>query len=1016
MKMSKGLAFTITFALLTLTSISNAFSEEPNTPNLGAFRGRDLQLQCSRLISYPISTTDGIFKNTLVLEGKAGTGRNSQRVSISIGGYRFSCNTAVIWLQSVVGRADIRTGQTPVYHKVIAYLQGSPAIQKPENKYSMELRQNVIEEGKSMVIWFDVSGQVLVTAQDRQKMDPRGLKIYASAFKAVKDVGFGPGYFEVEEPVPGIGLEEKMRLETVDEPNTPAAGQATEGRQIISFKYPINLSPVYNTGFKVEWDNEKKIGTVIGRFYLWQKQAESGRTLEFRADSAVLFLSGTSQAPEQENAQNEILAAGSLEAVYLSGNIVMTEGQRVIRADQIYYDFEQKKALAIDAEMRNFDPDTGIPVYIRAARLRQLAENRFDANDITLTTSEFYNPQISLNAGNIILTDNTAIDEQNNRVTKESWDAQMKDVRLKVYDKTVFYWPSMRANLERPDLPLESVHFGHNNVWGNSIETRWYLARLLGLEEPEGTQSTLALDYFSKRGLGAGIETDYTGRDHFGRILGYIIDDHGEDRLGRINSRRNLEPPRELRGRFLWQHRQFLPYNWQLTTELSYLSDEHFLESFYRSEYNVGKQQETLVHLKRIENNWGISFLGKARINDFLNQLEELPTAEFHWTGQSFLDDKLTFYSDSQISRFRQLYAGSNNTRPINGFFTMALTRNEVDLPLSIGRNSKTKIVPFVAGTAAYEDGLGFYRTIEGRRVDGLDDVWYGEIGTRIFPAPFWKIYPGVKSKTWDLDQLRHIIEPHLTAVTYVQDDSVIEQRDTIHAGISQRLQTKRGIGQNKRTVDWMRLDLDVTWVNDSGSAKAGPDRFLWNKPFIPLVNTYEPIGGLPPPDDRRSTVMWGPRRNNFTADFIWRMSDTSAVLSDMYYDMQSGVVQQFDVGFAHMRWPNLSYYLGSRYLKRIDNGFGEKGSNILTFAVTYAIDPRYTVVFSQQYDFDYGANLQSDITLIRQYHRIFWALTYSTDESLDENAVTFSLWPQGVSDLIIGQQRFSSIGGVSGY
>jgi len=36
------------------------------------------------------------------------------------------------------------------------------------------------------------------------------------------------------------------------------------------------------------------------------------------------------------------------------------------------------------------------------------------------------------------------------------------------------------------------------------------------LQEPEGTNSTLALDYYNKRGFGGGISTEYTGDDYFG--------------------------------------------------------------------------------------------------------------------------------------------------------------------------------------------------------------------------------------------------------------------------------------------------------------------------------------------------------------------------------------------------------------------------------------------------------------------------------------------------------------------
>ncbi|MHC4361390.1 MAG: LPS assembly protein LptD, partial [Planctomycetota bacterium] len=495
--------------------------------------------------------------------------------------------------------------------------------------------------------------------------------------------------------------------------------------------------------------------------------------------------------------------------------------------------------------------------------------------------------------------------------------------------------------------------------------------------------------------------------DCFGRLLGYVINDKGEDDLGRDDSRRNLEPPRELRGRFSWQHRQFLPYNWQLTSEVSYLSDENFLESYYRNEFNADKEQETLVHLKRIEDNWGLSLLGKGRINDFDDEVEEAPSVEYHLTGQSLLDDKLTFYSDSQASRFRErLATGSPSVS--EKFFTFASERAELDMPTRVGR---MKVVPFVAGTVAYEDGDGFRTDLDGVTRGSEKEVWMGEVGARA-SIQYWKVFPGVKSQLWGLNQLRHVVRPHMTAVSYAESESVVEQRDTLSVGVSQRLQTKRGTFENERTVDWMRLDLDVTWVNNSGDPSAGPDQFMWNKPFIPLVDTYSTAV---PPQDRRSSDIFGPRRNYVGADYLWRLSDTTALLSDMNYDMQSGVVQQFNIGFSRLRWPNLSYYVGSRYLRRVEV-LGEEGSNAFTFAATYVLDPRYTVVFSQQYDFDYGANIRSDITLIRRYHRVYWGLTFSADESLKKQAIVFSIWPQGVPELGIGPRRYMKLGDSADY
>jgi hypothetical protein len=816
----------------------------------------------------------------------------------------------------------------------------------------------------------------------------------------------------VDERQPKVGMVKKRLLTLVffmavllpgaAFPSVQDVGGAADKKEPL-FRYPVNIQPAGGTALKMESTQTadgNDVMTVMGRFYLWQKKDDEGGLLELQADNAVVWYTGE-PAPHVREAELEGTISENIRAIYLSGDVVMTFGQRTIRAEEIFYDFEHDKALALDAVMRSFDVSRGIPIYVRAEELRQLAENKFAAENITLTSSEFYLPQISASASSVIITDTTSVDAREGEVSDSSYDAQMRDVRLKVWDSTFFYWPFLRSNLQQPDTALKSVRVGNDNVWGTSVETRWYLSRLLGLREPEGTDSTLALDYFGKRGFGSGAEIEYTRENSFGRLLGYIIHDEGEDRLGRHSTRRDLEPPRELRGRFLWRHRQFLPHNWQLTSEVSYASDENFIEGFYRSEYNVGKEQETLVHLKRIEDNWGLAFLGKARINDFQNKLEELPSAEFHWTGQSLFDDKFTFYSDSQVSRFRQRLA-SGSTLPVSEeFFTFMSERAELDMPIRWGA---AKVVPFVAGTVAYEDGGGFYTDIDGLTAGREDDIWIGEAGARIFPQPMWKVYPDAKSRLWDLNGLRHIIEPHLTAVGYSESDSVAEQRDILNVGISQRLQTKRGPADNRRTTDWMRLDMDLTWLNNSGDSSAGADRFIWSSPFIPLVNRYSTAV---PQQDRRSSDIYGPRRNYFGANYIWRVSDTTAVLSDMNYDMQSGVVQQFNIGFSRLRLPNLSYYIGSRYLRRFDNGYGEEGSNAFTFAASYVLDPRYTVVFSQQYDFDYGANVRSEITLVRRYHRLCYGITFRVDESMDRQAILFSVWPEGLQELGIGQKGY---------
>jgi len=971
-----------------------------------AFVGQDLHLAGGKLISYQLSTGE----HTLVFQDE---------FSMSIGANQFFSDSAVVWLESLT--TEFR-GRVRIDYKARVYLQGNVSVERGKGAKTTDLSETVLEEGQAMVVRFGVSGEVFVTAEERKVANPRGLELYKKAVAAIRPVK--PKFVvKPEALVPGLPVEEvvvEKPAEVVAEKPAEVAAKPVEKEPI--FRYPANFAPAGEAAPKIEsirTADGANIATVIGRLYVWQKQDEKGGLLELQADNTVVWYFGKQlQAAEQSRQAgraDDILARGDVRAIYMSGDVIMTEGPRTIRADEIYYDFESKKALAINAVMRSFDESRGIPIYVRAVKLRQLAENKFAAENITLTSSEFHQPQISLTASSVIITDTTTVDEREGKVSDSSYDAEMRDVRLKMDDKTIFYWPFMRSNLQRPDIPLKSIHVGHDSTWGTSVETRWHLSRLLGLREPKGTDGTFALDYFDKRGVGSGAEIDYSREDYFGRLLGYIIRDSGEDRLGRHTSRKNLEPPRELRGRFFWQHRHFLPYNWQLTTGVGYASDENFIEGYYRSEFNVGARQETYIHMKRLEDNWALSILGKGRINGFADELEELPSAEFHLMGQSVFDDRFTLYSDTEIARLRQRIGNTHQIAIDEHRFAFVSHRTELDMPM-LADQGRIKIVPFVAGSFAYDDRSGFTRTlVDGTNAGrfGEDAVWLGEAGVRA-SSQYWKVYPNVKSRLWDLKGLRHIIKPQLTAVLYEETDDAIKQRDTLNVGIHQRLQTKRGPADKQRTVDWMRLDMDVTWVDDSShdAASSGPDRFIWNKPIVPLrvLSAPEIFNGRLIPALRRFE-MFGPRRNYFGADYIWRTSDTSAVLSDLNFDMQSGVVQQFNVGLTHLCWPNLSYYIGSRTLRRVEV-LGEKGSNAFVFAATYVLDPRYTVAFSQQFDFDYGANVRSDITLIRRYHRVYCAVTYSADESLDRQAIVFSIWPQGVPEMAIGKRRYMRLDG----
>ena len=1038
----------------TLFAVEGGVSQQMARP----FAGQDLHLSGRELVSYE---SDG-GEHMLVFQDK---------FSMSVGANQFFSNNAVVWIEGVTTEF---LGESSINYKVRVYLEGKVSVKKGKSAKTTDLNQAVVEDKESMIVQFGVSGEVFATADKREIAEPYGLALYKRA-EAVMVLG-REALVAQEKEVPGLPGEKVWRKKVSRKELTAAAAKhkkgssptaATQRRGLLDmvlgwgaakpaasaevaaepvvkephFVYSVNIAPAGKVEPKIERTkspDDTEVATVTGRFYIWQKQDEQGSLLELEADNAVIFYSGVSDVNKEEGG-GEISTTSGVRSIYMSGDVVMTEGQRTIRADEMYYDFQNKKALAVNAVVRNFDVERGIPMYVRAKKLRRISEDTFSAENAVVTSSEFYMPQLSLTASSVLITDTTTIDEHKGRVSRSSYDVEMHDVRFKKGKRTLFYLPFMRGNLERPDIPFKSINAGHDSVFGTFIETRWYLSRILGLREPEGTNSDFLLDYYSERGVGSGVEIDYTRENYYGELLGYAINDHGEDRLGRMRSRRDLEPEQDLRGRFTWRHRQFLPYNWQLTTGISYLSDERFLESFYRDEFNTGDKQETYVHLKRLQDNWALSILGKGRINNFADEMEELPSAEFHLTGQSLFEDRFTLYSDTELGRLRQRI-GKDHSEPIilgatppiatnmtdisDERFTFASHRTELDMPIQWGA---LKIVPYIAGTFGYDSRSGFTRTlVDGSNTGsfGEKDIWIGETGVRVAPRPYWKIYPDVKSRLWDLNQLRHIVRPYLTAVAYEESDEVVQQRNSLNAGVSQRLLTKRGSEDKQRTIEWMRLDTEVTWLNHTGEAEdSNPDRYIWTRPIVPARVLSGPEifnGDLITHDGVKSTGLhrfesWGPSRDYFSADYIWRMSDTTVLLSDLNFDIQSSEVQQYNIGVSHLCWPNLSYYIGSRYLKRV-RVLDEVGSNAFVFAATYVLDPRYTIVFAQEFDFDYGVNVRSDITLLRRYHRMYYGLTFSADETLDRQSVVFSIWPQGVPEMGFGQRRYMDLTGPGGY
>lgn len=767
--------------------------------------------------------------------------------------------------------------------------------------------------------------------------------------------------------------------------------------------------------------------TVLGRIYLSRGVPGSDMFLEIQADSAVVFLTpeagstqedrsdrpglggrpkrddtNSAEAPDQETADpgreappakrprsetrdRQVLSTGfgdvDVQGAYLDGDVLMTVGANQVRATRLYYDFIDDRAVILDAVVRTTLENRNVPLYLRAAEVRQLSAKHFVARDAVLTTSEFHTPHYHIGASRVELINRTAAEPGSDPMAIRAGTFRIRDATLNVYGVPVAYWPSIQGTADTSESAIRSLRLGYSSDFGAEVETEWHLFNVLGLEDPAGFDGTLHLDYFSERGPGVGVDLDYKREKYYGLLRGYLMYDDGEDFLGR--ERRPVDPP-DVRGRFLTRHREFLEDDWQLTLELSYISDESFLEEYYESEFDNDKDQETLLHLKKQRDNWAFTSLLQYRILDFTTQTERLPDLAYFRLGEPLWDGRMSWYSENRLGlvRYRPqeqdffdwLRYGPN---PGSGTVARGDTRQELGGPVDVG---PLRFVPFGAGRlTAWSDSPD-----EGSlaRVMGL----YGVRGSMYL----WRVYPDAQSTLFDVQGVRHVIKTDFTAwgshtnvdshelFPFDQTVENINEVDGVTVGVRQRFQTKRGEGPTRRNVDVVTIDTELGVFNDGGNY------------------TTNGFASFSRPENSID-------RNYVANNLIWRINDRTSLLNEINVDLNDASVDFLSLAFAVERTPRFNYILGYRYI-------GDTDSNLIVFDVNYRMTEKHTIAIREAFDLDRGRILDSAVALIRKHPRWYTALTIEVDESEDDVGVSFTLWPEGLSRASLGSRRFTGL------
>jgi lipopolysaccharide export system protein LptA len=718
--------------------------------------------------------------------------------------------------------------------------------------------------------------------------------------------------------------------------------------------------------------------------------------------------------------------------VYLEGNIVIRQGTNVVRAERAFFDARDNQALVLNAEFKAFVPQIDGAVRVRAESLRMLNQQQYHAQNAWVTTSQFGKPGYRLQASDLFIEPRntglfgrpltTTVDPQTGLPVSETipWVTAV-NTQFLIDDVPVFYLPSVSAPADDLSIPLQTLTFRQDRIFGTQIRTRWNAFQLFGLERPDGTRWNIEADFLSARGPLLGTDGSYRGLDAMGRpfqgqgLATYIRDD-GEDNLGL--GRRDLAPDQQDRGRLLWRHQHWLNESIRLQAEFSPVFDRNFLEQYYEQEFDRGKDQETLAYVRSHVDNWSWSALVRPQVNWFENNTQWLPRGDLTVLNQPLLNGAVS-WSTHTSAGYASLEPARAPSDP-NDLFSplpyyteadglVAMTRHELQAPLQLGA---VKVAPYVQGEAAFwSDGF----------TQQSIDRFYGRGGVRASLLA-WRVYPYVQSDMFNLSGLAHKMlfdvdagwavssrdlseipqwnefdddaqerfrerllvntfagtlpaqfDPRFYAVRSQAGQSVtapyhelVDDQQAIRLGWRHRLQTKVGPLDRQRTKDWMTLDLGVTIFPDANRDNFG-----------------ETFGLL-------------------TSRYAWAVGDRTTLLASTQNDFFADAAQLWNVGVLSQRSARGSLYVGYRQIQG-----GPLDSQILTASYSYQMSPKWISTASTAYDIGERENRGQALTITRVGEWLLVHVGFNFDASKNNVGAAISVEPRlgngQISSMLLG-------------
>lgn len=663
-------------------------------------------------------------------------------------------------------------------------------------------------------------------------------------------------------------------------------------------------------------------------------------TAGFRLDAALPELSAL-EPLEFDEASQRLVARG---------DAMLEFGETSVRADQITY--YQQYGLA-DAEGN---------VTVNYAGNRLLAErlsyetgnNLFSVN--LLRTGQWPYLLSGVSAGGTVdsisiegatlyygnpgpFTLNVSADQIEYDQTRREY-VKVDRATFRVGKFPVFYLPGYTHYLDNSPYYLE-LDGGYSNELGAHLQTTAMF--------PVNSFTRLGanLDLYSNRGLLLGPSAQYiydSGQQQMIGALntGWIEDQGNTGDLGTDLLNQQIDSSR---GFAEWRHKHHIGDRISLTSMASFWSDSEVTRDFREDYFNTNQVPDTFAEAAYAGDNYIISAFGRFRPNDFILTQERLPELRFDLLPVPVFQTGVYHKASASYARLRENFDLNAAAISIDS------ESDRYDLSYRLMRPFNP--TPWLTFTPLAGARLTRYQhqQLDPLLLGGtlIDDQFSRDIYEAGFDLELWAYNSfDTRNSTWGVDGLRHIIRPVLRYRYYSDPDDInriaaidrevfeldrplldlsdlrnidqISEQHLTRLGLENLFQT-RAAGYGSRTLATLNFYQDLLF--DRGTRYDGSEEDTLNASWLELELDPAPwlkfevasrlrTQSMSMEELRTRTVLrsgeiWElglstdllkQRIDQYRLDFVYRLNERHALLSDLRLDADSGELTKLQLGW----------------------------------------------------------------------------------------------------------------------